>query len=123
MKVINITKTYDDVSVLNNISIEFNKCGIYLIHGESGAGKTTLFRIINNLETPDSGSIELENEETISYCSSSNQLIEHITVMDMIKIISNDLTIINDMLKSFGIYSLRNKKLKNYQVVKEKDYK
>ena len=112
MKVINITKTYEDVSVLNNISIEFNKCGIYLIHGESGAGKTTLFRIINNLETPDSGSIELENEETISYCSSSNQLIEHITVMDMIKIISNDLTIINDMLKSFGIYSLRNKKIK-----------
>lgn len=53
----NISKSFDGVSVLDNISAEIPDSGIFAICGASGSGKTTLMRIILGLEHPDSGNI------------------------------------------------------------------
>lgn len=53
----NISKSFDGVSVLDNISAEIPDSGIFAICGASGSGKTTLMRIILGLEQPDSGNI------------------------------------------------------------------
>lgn len=57
IKLQSISKSFDGVSVLENISAEIPDSGIFAICGTSGSGKTTLMRIILGLEQPDSGNI------------------------------------------------------------------
>lgn len=53
----NISKSFDGISVFDNISVKIPDSGIFAICGASGSGKTTLMRIILGLEQPDSGNI------------------------------------------------------------------
>ena len=46
----NISKTYDNKKVLNNVSIEIERGEIVSIVGPSGAGKTTLLHILSTLD-------------------------------------------------------------------------
>ena len=49
----NLSKKYGTNEVLKNINIEFDKGKVYGIVGENGAGKTTFFRCIADLENYD----------------------------------------------------------------------
>lgn len=49
----NISKHFDDLQVLNNISLNITKGEIVSIVGASGAGKTTLLQILGTLDKPD----------------------------------------------------------------------
>lgn len=61
---INVTKTLNTADgVLNaEFSIEIRNGEFLTLFGPSGAGKTTLMRMISGLETPDSGVIEVDGE-------------------------------------------------------------
>jgi ABC-2 type transport system ATP-binding protein len=50
IEIINLSKQYGTVKVLENISMRFTAGNIYGIAGANGAGKTTLFRCIAGLE-------------------------------------------------------------------------
>ncbi len=50
-----ITKSFGDVTALGSISFEVNKGELFGLIGPDGAGKSTLFRILTTLLTPDSG--------------------------------------------------------------------
>lgn len=56
-----VSKTFREkkleVKALQDVSIHVEKGDIYGIVGFSGAGKSTLIRLVNKLETPDSGSV------------------------------------------------------------------
>ena len=58
----NISKKYNDTTILEDISFTCEKGDIVGLIGSSGSGKTTLLRIISGLETPDYGTIKLNNE-------------------------------------------------------------
>lgn len=62
IKAKNIYKSYDDLKVLNDVSLEVNSGEIISIVGASGAGKTTLLQILGSLDLPDSGSIEINGQ-------------------------------------------------------------
>lgn len=53
----NLCKSFGEKKVLDNLNMRLEDGGIYCLMGSSGMGKTTLLRIIMNLETKDSGSI------------------------------------------------------------------
>lgn len=55
----NITKTYADNVVLNDISLDIRPGEFLSLVGASGCGKSTLLRIISGLEESDSGTIAI----------------------------------------------------------------
>ena len=57
----NISKSYKNVQVLNNISIKIEKGNVYGLVGENGSGKTTFMRLITGLQNPTSGEYSLFN--------------------------------------------------------------
>lgn len=62
LEVNNIEKHYGSTKVLKDISFELEEGQTLAIIGSSGSGKTTLLRCLNFLETPNSGSIIVNNE-------------------------------------------------------------
>ncbi|MAR64963.1 MAG: ABC transporter ATP-binding protein [Cytophagales bacterium] len=54
----NVSKSFGDLKILQNINLKFKLGNIISIFGGSGAGKSTLLYILSTLEKPDSGSIE-----------------------------------------------------------------
>lgn len=62
LEIINVSKSYGDKKVLDDISISVPRQSIYGLLGHNGAGKTTLIRIINQITMPDSGQILLDGK-------------------------------------------------------------
>ena len=60
LEVKNVSKSFNNVVVFNNISFNLEKKDRLAIIGPSGCGKSTLLRCINKLETPDNGSIVID---------------------------------------------------------------
>ncbi|WP_276891514.1 amino acid ABC transporter ATP-binding protein [Dialister micraerophilus] len=56
-----ISKSFENTSVLNDISLKVNEGEVVVIIGPSGSGKSTLLRCINGLETPTTGIITFDN--------------------------------------------------------------
>lgn len=57
-----IHKSFQDVEVLNGISLDVRRGEVLSIIGPSGSGKSTLLRCLNRLETIDKGSIEVKGD-------------------------------------------------------------
>jgi ABC-type Fe3+/spermidine/putrescine transport system ATPase subunit len=62
LKLQNITKIYQNKTVVNDISFEVKSGEILAIVGESGSGKTTLLNIISGNVTPENGSLRVDNQ-------------------------------------------------------------
>ena len=60
----NISKTFNNKMVLDNISLDVKEGEIISIVGPSGAGKTTLLNIISTLDKPDKLSLIHISEPT-----------------------------------------------------------
>ena len=58
-----INKSYGDLQVLKDISLEINQGEVVSIVGPSGAGKTTLLQILGTLDRPDSGTLRYGDTE------------------------------------------------------------
>ncbi len=65
IKVTNITKSYGEVEVLRDLSLEVRAGEILSITGASGAGKSTLLHIMATLLEADSGSIAINGSDII----------------------------------------------------------
>lgn len=57
----NISKKYHNQPVISDFSFSIDAGEIIVLTGRSGTGKTTLMRILNNLESADSGSLTIED--------------------------------------------------------------
>jgi NitT/TauT family transport system ATP-binding protein len=59
----NISKNYEDVEALKNMSLNFPKGELTSLLGPSGCGKTTLLKIIAGLLEPSSGSVAVNGRK------------------------------------------------------------
>ena len=59
----NISLSHGGKKILDDFSLKLEKGSINVIVGPSGVGKSTLLRVLNNLEKYDSGNIYYNNEE------------------------------------------------------------
>ena len=62
-----IAKSYGNVRALTGISFDISKGEIFGLIGPDGAGKTTLFRILNTLILPDEGVATVDGLDTKKY--------------------------------------------------------
>ncbi len=71
----NISKTFGDRNVLNNVSFCFESGKTNLVIGESGSGKTTLLKIMVGLHQPDIGEVHYNNRSFTNSSEKEKQFI------------------------------------------------
>ena len=63
LKVNNLSKRFDDIVVLDNLSLRVKKGEVVVIVGPSGCGKSTFLRCLNGLEDIEEGEVLLGEEK------------------------------------------------------------
>ncbi|KRD90176.1 ABC transporter ATP-binding protein [Priestia megaterium] len=89
----NVSKSFGKKTVLNNISLNIDTGKIYGFIGPSGAGKTTLVKMIVGMDNPDTGEINvlgkkmphLELLHNIGYMAQSDALYLELTGRENLK--------------------------------------
>lgn len=101
-----VSKSFDNVRVLDNFSAIIPENQTTCIMGESGIGKTTLFNLIAGLLVPDSGTIDGVSGKSISMVFQEDRLVEALTVKRNIKLVQKnrpDDIKIADVLEKMGL--------------------
>ena len=91
LKISNLTKRYNNIVAVDNLSLEIKKGNVYGILGPNGSGKTTTLSIISEILSPDSGNfewnIDVENYRTkIGTLIESPNFFSYLTVYQNLKI-------------------------------------
>jgi len=64
-----ISKSFDDVIALDDVSLELESGTMMALLGPSGCGKTTALRLISGFEQPDAGTVEVNGRRVASAAS------------------------------------------------------
>ena len=67
----NLTKSYENKLLFENLTFNLPPAGIVGIIGPNGAGKTTIFKLLTGQEEPDNGSIRIGETVKIGYVDQS----------------------------------------------------
>ena len=119
LKIQSISKRYDQLLAVNNVSLTLYKNQIFVLLGHNGAGKTTLINIINGMTNCDQGQILFQNQnlihnkeflyKNIGLCSQDNIFFDELTVEENLRIMQEikgnvvDKMEIDDLLSSLEL--------------------
>lgn len=93
LKIERVSKLFDEVRAVDDVSLTINKGEIFALLGGSGSGKSTLLRMLAGFEKPTSGRIYLDGEDItdlppyerpINMMFQSYALFPHMTVAENI---------------------------------------
>jgi osmoprotectant transport system ATP-binding protein len=98
IKLENITKSYDGITAVKDLTLEVKEGEFVVLLGPSGCGKTTTLKMINRLITPTSGRIYVEGQDIstvntielrrqIGYVIQRIGLLPHMTISDNIALV------------------------------------
>ena len=128
IKIDNLSFYYnDDIKVLDNISLNISENKITGIKGESGIGKSTLFKLILGLYKPNSGKITIDNinlkdfdkdyyyNDIISYVGQEPELLEDNVYSNIITSSNYDRNLYSILYKLIENINLNNNNLSGGQ--------
>ncbi len=84
LSVENISKSFGERSLFENISFGINKDQKIAFIAKNGSGKTTIMNIINGFDEPDSGQVILRKSIRMSFLSQDNKLQDELTIEESI---------------------------------------
>ena len=91
LEISNISKSFGEKKVVNNISFNVEKGKIFGLLGRNGAGKSTIFRMILNILKPDAGDVKYNDSvideshsDSIGYLPEEGSLILSYTVIEQL---------------------------------------
>ncbi|KEO84151.1 ABC transporter ATP-binding protein [Tumebacillus flagellatus] len=118
----NVTKSYGDKVVIDNLNLSIPQGHIVVLVGPSGCGKTTTMKMINRLIEPTSGEVFVFNQDVrkpdraelrrrIGYVIQQIGLFPHMTIAENISLVprltngkkGHDLTKIDQLLELVGL--------------------
>ncbi len=65
IEIINLTKRFDDITAVDNLSLEIGWGELFGILGPNGAGKSTIVNILNTLLEPTKGSATIDDHDVV----------------------------------------------------------
>ncbi len=104
MKLINISKNFENFEVIKNFSLEIKENKITCLFGKSGCGKTTLINIICGIIKEYDGKLILPSKK-ISVVFQESRLLPWFNVKKNISMISNNY---NYFLDAVELYNFKN---------------
>lgn len=63
LKIEHLSKSFGTKKILDDVSLQIRHGEIAVLLGSSGVGKSTLLRVLNNLEKPDAGIFNLDDKQ------------------------------------------------------------
>lgn len=84
LSVENISKSFGERVLFENLSFGINKDQKIAFIAKNGSGKTTIMSIINGLEEPDTGQVVLRKGIRMAFLSQNNNLQEELTIEESI---------------------------------------
>ena len=127
LKVDGISKYYGNFLAVDNLSFTVKEGEIFGLLGVNGSGKTTTFRMIMGLLTPDTGNITLDDKpidynitDKIGFLTEERSLLTKLTVKEQCLFYGNlkgmkdsdILKKLDDLLELFKISEFKDKKIK-----------
>ena len=130
----NMTVSFDEHTVLKNVSLDFSAHKITAIIGTNGCGKSTLLRSINGLIKPQSGTISILGDsldnlsrkdmaKRVAFLEQSPHAPQEMTLFNLVKLgrychqnimqqwTTEDENHVNNALKHTGLWDLRYRRL------------
>ncbi len=83
----NLSKSFGDKTVLNNVSLTVPYGSYVRISGESGIGKTTLLRILCGLEKPDSGELNGFSSKDVAFLFQEDRLFPELSALGNVALV------------------------------------
>lgn len=114
MIVSNLSKSYFDKVVVDNVSFEIPKGKITSLIGPNGAGKSTVISMISRLIKKDSGSVKFKDKELGSW--NNKELAKHLSILSQSNNLHMKLTV--KELVSFGRFPYSGSRLKKEDLEK-----
>ena len=89
----NLTKSFGDLTALDDVTVSLEQGQIVGLLGPNGSGKTTLIKILNGLLQPTSGSVTIngsapgvETKKVVAYLPDRNALPDYMTASQLMDI-------------------------------------
>lgn len=95
IKLENISKSFGNDVILEDLTLEINEGDFISISGESGSGKTTLLNLIGLLEKPDAGTVYIDSknnhikDKRMIYRDKIGFLFQHYALLDNLTVSKN----------------------------------
>lgn len=99
----NVYKTFDDITILEDVNITIEKNKIIGLLGKNGMGKTTIIKLINDLLTPTKGTVLVNGKEVGIESKKSISYLPERTYLDKTMNVSKVLEYFQDFYDDFNI--------------------
>jgi branched-chain amino acid transport system ATP-binding protein len=99
LKVVNVSKAFEGVLALDQVSFDVTEGRIKALIGPNGAGKTTLLNVINGLLSPDDGHVYFRGRDLVGLATDRIALLGLSRTFQLIRLFSvNNATVLDNVM-------------------------
>ena len=86
----NLSKSFGKKTIFSNFTYNFADSGIYIVHGDSGIGKTTLLRIIAGLDKEYTGNVAGGGIGQVSFAFQEYRLFPELSALENVMLATSE---------------------------------